>query len=99
MAHLDWNVGLDPTKLTGDNIFRKIRACTDLMVETINLAWVQWAQGGYTMPDSDAMEITNCLEKSLAYDLLEKEGLAMEDFWNAPEDMKRDFLKKAHGES
>lgn len=94
VAHLDWNVGLDPSGLPGDKVFRKLRACTNLMVEIINLAWVQWCGGGYVMPDSDAMEITNCLKKAVAYDQLEDVGLAMENFWNAPEDLKRDFLTK-----
>ena len=95
VAHLDWKAGLDPSTLPGDKIFRKIRACTDIMVEIINLAWMQWVGGELTMPDSDAVEITNCLEKSVAYDVLEREGLVIQDFWNAPHDMRQEFLRKA----
>jgi hypothetical protein len=99
VAHLDWRIGLDPSGLPGDKIFRKIRACTDLMVEVINLAWVQWADGGFTMLDSDAMEITNCLKKGAAYDEIEKAGGIMQNFWNAPTDMKREILAKIRAKS
>ncbi len=98
VAHLDWKVGLDPSGLPGDKIFRKIKACTDLMVAVINLAWIQWCDGGYTMPDSDAMEITNCLQKAVAYEQIEKQGLVMENFWNAPDDMKRALFMKAQSQ-
>ncbi len=94
VAHLDWKVGLDPSTLPGDKIFRKIRTCTKLMAEVIDSVWQQWADGGYTMPNSDAMEITNCLGKALAYDQLEQEGVVVENFWSAPEDMKQEFLGK-----
>jgi len=99
VAHLDWRIGLDPSGLPGDKIFHKIRACTDLMVEVINLAWVQWADGGFTMLDSDAMEITNCLKKAAAYDEIEKAGGIMQDFWNAPTDMKQEFLARIRAKS
>jgi hypothetical protein len=69
------------------------------MVEVINLAWIQWADGGFTMLDSDAMEITNCLHKAVAYDEIEKAGGVMEHLWNAPADMKQDFLAKLHAKS
>ena len=96
VAHFDWKVGHDPSGLPGDKIFRKIKACTDLMVAVINLAWMQWCDGGYKMPDSDAMEMTNCLQKAVAYEQIEKRGLVMENFWNVPDDMKRAFFMSVH---
>jgi hypothetical protein len=95
VAHLDHAAGLNPGMLPNDQTFRKIRVCIGLMDEIIGLAWKQWTNGGTLgKPDSDSMEIMNCLQKAEAYDILEREGLVMPDFWNAPEDIRREYLAK-----
>jgi hypothetical protein len=94
VAHLDSTAGLDLSKLPTITC-EKIRVCIDLAVEIIKLARKRWGAEIYMDPLApEALEITNCLKRAEAYRQLERAGFFMKDFWNAPEEMKRDFLAR-----
>lgn len=93
VAHLDFACGLDPNDLTNDKTLAEIKESIELMEGIVEGAWVKWAKGSFVVT-RPGPEIFNSLQKAVVYDDLEANNKVPPNFWNWPEDMRRDIFAR-----